>query len=117
MPRTRNYIKELLWTVFGRSRGGVTRLRMISAIRHRPLNTNQLANELGINYRAIMHHVGVLERNNLIKRDGNRFGAKLLVSGLMEVHMELLEEILRHLQKRKSIELSLDYSKYNNIVK
>ncbi len=116
MPRTRNYIKEILWTIFGRSRGGITRLRMISIIRRRPLNTNQLANELGIDRRAILHHVDVLERNNLIKRDGNRFGAKLLVSGLMEVHMELLEEILRNLQKRKSIELSLNCSRQNNIV-
>lgn len=111
MSRTHNYIRELLWDTFGRSRGGMTRLKMITAIRIRPLNANQLANELGINYRAISHHVEVLERSNLIRREGQKFGAKILVSNLMEVHMEFLEEILRHIQGRRDIQIGQNYSR------
>lgn len=109
MPRTRNYIKELLWTIFGRSRGGVTRLKLVSIICNKPLNTNQLANKLGIDRRAVLHHVDVLERNNLIRREGRRFGAKIFVSSLMEVHMELLAEILRCVQKRNRIEITMNH--------
>lgn len=112
MPRTKNHRKELFWNIFGRSRGGITRLRMISVIRKKPLNRNELANELGIDYRAILHHVDLLERNNLITREDRRFGAKILISNLMEAHIELLEEILRHIQKRE-VHTCLDRAKGN----
>ena len=42
------YAKRLLWFVFAGSKGGLNRIRLISAIRKTPLNTNQLAKELGL---------------------------------------------------------------------
>jgi len=40
------HTKRLLWFVFAGSRGGLNRLRIISTIKQKPLNTNQLAKEL-----------------------------------------------------------------------
>ena len=36
--------RRLLWFVFAGSRGGLNRLRIISALKDKPMNTNQLAN-------------------------------------------------------------------------
>ena len=40
--------KRLLWFVFAGSRGGLNRLRIIAALKEKPLNTNQLAKELNL---------------------------------------------------------------------
>ena len=62
MP-TDPHAKRLLWFVFMGSKGGLNRIRLISVIRKNPLNANQLAKEMGLDYKAIQHHIGVLEKN------------------------------------------------------
>ena len=47
--------KRLLWFVFAASRGGLNRLKIISKLKENPLNINQLAKELGLDYKAIQH--------------------------------------------------------------
>ncbi len=93
------YAKRLLYFVFMGSRGGVNRARIISAIRRRPLNANQLAKDLGLDYKAIQHHIGVLEKNNLVTRVGERYGATYFVSTFLEVNMESFDEIAHKLEK------------------
>nr|NIQ15804.1 ArsR family transcriptional regulator [Candidatus Dadabacteria bacterium] len=66
--------RRLLWFIFAGSRGGLNRLRIISALKDKPMNTNQLANELGLDYKAIQHHIKVLEKNNLISKEGEKYG-------------------------------------------
>ncbi len=95
------YAKRLLWFVFMGSKGGMNRIRLISAIRRCPLNANQLAKELGLDYKAIQHHIGVLEKNNLITRVGEKYGATYFVSTFLEVNMESFDEIVTKLEKSK----------------
>ena len=47
--------KRLLWFVFAGSRGDKS-LKIISKVRENPYNINQLAQELGLDYKAIQHH-------------------------------------------------------------
>ena len=70
--------RRLLWFVFAGSRGGLNRLRIISTLKDKPMNTNQLANELGLDYKAIQHHIHVLEKNNLISKEGEKYGVTFL---------------------------------------
>jgi len=65
-----HYVKRLMWFVFTGSRGGLNRLKIISVIKEKPLNTNQLAKELGLDYKAIQHHIRILEKNNLVTSVG-----------------------------------------------
>ena len=76
-------------------------MRLISAIRKTPLNTNQLAKELGLDYKAIQHHVNVLEKNNLITRVGDKYGATFFISTFLEVNLETFDEIAMKLEKSK----------------
>ena len=52
--------KRLLWFVFAGTRGGLNRMKLILALKNQPLNANQLAKELGLDYKAIQHHIKVL---------------------------------------------------------
>ncbi len=93
------YIKRLLWFVFMGSKGGLNRIRLISLIRDRPLNANQLAKEMNLDYKAIQHHIGVLEKNNMITRVGDKYGAVFFLSTFLEVNLEAFDEIVRKLEK------------------
>jgi predicted transcriptional regulator len=93
--------RRLLWFVFAGSRGGLNRLKIISQLKNNPLNTNQLANQLGLDYKAIQHHIRVLEKNNLITKVGEKYGITYFISTFLEVNMETIEEIERKLDKSK----------------
>ncbi|MEJ2260697.1 MAG: winged helix-turn-helix domain-containing protein [Nitrosopumilaceae archaeon] len=93
--------KRLLWFIFAGSRGGLNRLRIISTLKERPLNTNQLAKALGLDYKAIQHHIKILEKNNLITRMGEKYGVTYFISTYLEVNMETFEEIANKLDKSK----------------
>jgi len=94
-------VKRLFWFVFAGSRGGLNRLKIISQLRKNPFNTNQLANELGLDYKAIQHHIRVLEKNNLITRVGEKYAVTYFISTFLEVNMETFEKIEGELDKSK----------------
>jgi predicted transcriptional regulator len=93
--------KRLLWFVFSGSRGGLNRLKIISKIKQNPFNINQLAKELSLDYKAIQHHIRVLEKNNLVSKVGEKYGVTYFVSTFLEVNMRIFEEIEEKLDKSK----------------
>ena len=95
------HARRLLWFVFAGSRGGLNRLRIISALKEKPMNTNQLATELSLDYKAIQHHINVLKKNNLITKEGEKYGITFFISTFLEVNMETFDEIANKLEKSK----------------
>ena len=93
--------KRLLWFIFAGSRGGLNRFRIISSLKETPLNINQLAKLLGLDYKAIQHHIKILEKNNLITKMGEKYGITYFISTFLEVNMETFEEIATKLDKSK----------------
>ena len=94
-------LKRLLWFLFAGSRGGLNRLRLVTTIKEKPLNANQLAKELKLDYKAIQHHINVLEKNNIITKAGEKYGVTYFISPFLEVNMETFEEIVSKLDKSK----------------
>lgn len=94
-------VKRLLWYVFAGSRGGLNRLKIILSIKENPQNINQLAKNLGLDYKAIQHHIRILEKNNLITSIGEKYGIAYFISTFLEVNMEAFEEIAKKLEKSK----------------
>ena len=90
--------KKLFCLLFVGSRGSDTRIRIISVLRKRPSNRNQLATELGIDYKGIQHHIKILEGNNLVKKIGNHYGSMYYVSTLFENSEDVFDEIVDRLQ-------------------
>src|SRR3970282_3016694 len=95
------YAKRLLWFVFAGSRGGLNRLKLVSVLKNTPLNANQLAKELGLDYKAIQHHIRVLEKKNIITTIGEKYGVTYFISTFLEVNMETFNELVQKLEKSK----------------
>ncbi|QLH09637.1 ArsR/SmtB family transcription factor [Candidatus Nitrosotenuis sp. DW1] len=95
------YAKRLLWFIFAGSRGGLNRLRLVSILKNTPLNANQLAKEMGLDYKAIQHHMRVLEKNNIVTKVGEKYNVTYFISNFLEANMESFNEIIGKLEKGK----------------
>ena len=93
--------KRLLWFVFAGSRGGFNRLRLVRIIKEKPLNANQLAKELKLDYKAIQHHIKVLEKNNIVTKVGEKYNVTYFISTFLEVNIDTFNEIAEKLDKSK----------------
>ncbi len=91
-------IIKLFWLLFVGSRGAKNRIRIMSALRKRPSNRNQLSTEFGIDYKAIQHHLKVLEGNNLVRKIGNHYGVTYYVSALFKNNELVFDEIVDRLR-------------------
>ncbi len=91
--------KTVFWFHFVGSRGATNRIRIMSALRKRPSNRNQLATELDLDYKAIQHHLKVLEKNNLVIKTGNHYGEIYCVSALFDNSEFVFDEIVATLNK------------------
>ncbi len=95
------HAKNLLWMVFANSRGGHNRIKLVLTLKKSSLNAHQLAKELRLNYRAIQHHLNVLEKNNLVSHVGEKYGITYFISTFLEVNMEVFDEIVAGLFREK----------------
>jgi len=93
-------LKYLLGWLIAGTRGGMTRARIIKALQETPQNANQLAILLGMDYKTIRHHLGVLEKNKIITSVGDKYGATYFLSQVMEDNYGLFEEILNKIWKK-----------------
>lgn len=85
--------KRLLWYLFAGSRGGSTRIKIIELLKAHPYNINQLAEALKLDYKAIQHHIQVLERNNMISKAGEKYGVLYFLSEYLDVNMNAFDQI------------------------
>jgi len=100
MSGTARPLKYLLGWLIAGTRGGVSRAKIIQVLHDTPQNANQLANLLGLDYRTIRHHLGVLEKNRIITSTGEGYGITYFLSPAMEENYALFEEILKKIWKK-----------------
>lgn len=53
---------------------GINRAKIIDLLKEYPYNINQLAEALKLDYKAIQHHISVLEKNNIVSKIGEKYG-------------------------------------------
>lgn len=92
--------RKLLLYLFTGTKGGYTRLRIIMLLTERPFNTHQLSKELGLDYKAIQHHMRVLEKNNLVIKVGEKYGAMFHLSNFLEINIRALDEAIEKLERK-----------------
>jgi len=86
-------LRRTLWFLLGGKRGGVNRARIIRSIREKPSNINQMAGELGLDYKAVQHHLRVLVESSLVVASGDKYGAVYTLSPWFEAHIEAFDTI------------------------
>ncbi len=92
--------RKLLLYLFTSTRGGFTRLRIIMHLLDQPYNTHQLSKELDLDYKAIQHHMKVLEKNNMVSKIGEKYGAIFHLSTFLEININALDEAIEKLDKK-----------------
>ena len=95
--------KRLLWFLFAGSRGGENRIRIIELLKSQPYNMNQLAEALELDYKAVQHHVGVLEKNNMVTRAGEKYGVLYFISNYLEANIEAYNEIRTTIDRKTKL--------------
>lgn len=86
-------MRRVLWWLIGGSRGGRNRLRIIWTLAETPMNTNQLAEELDLDYKTTQHHLELLRENHVLMTMGDGYGEMYFLTDRMEQHLDALEEI------------------------
>lgn len=92
--------RKLLLYLFTSTRGGFTRLRIIMHLLDQPYNTHQLAQELDLDYKAVQHHMKVLEKNNMVSKIGEKYGAIFHLSNFLEMNISALDEAIVKLDRK-----------------
>ncbi|ELZ82714.1 putative transcriptional regulator [Haloferax elongans ATCC BAA-1513] len=83
----------MLWWLIGGARGGKNRLRIVRTLSDTPMNANQLADELDLNYKTVRHHLELLEENGVLTTMGDGYGKTYFLSDRMEQNLDLLDTI------------------------
>jgi len=98
----KKYLRRLLWYLLGGTRGGPTRAEILKTLRERPMNANQLAENLAVDYKTIQHHLRVLEENGLTApSEKGAYGAMIFLTPKMEEALPFLEEIWSKIGRTK----------------
>ena len=94
-------MKNLLWYLIAGTRGGETRGKIIELLNKNPSNANKLSEMLNLDYKTIRHHIGVLEKNNIITavNKGN-YGAVYFLSEIMKANLNIFNEIWARFGKK-----------------
>ena len=100
LRKTDKQTRKLLLYLFTSTRGGFTRLRIIMCLLEQPYNTHQLAQELDLDYKAVQHHMKVLEKNNMVSKIGEKYGAIFHLSNFLEFNISALDEAIEKLDRK-----------------
>ena len=92
--------RKLLLYLFTGTKGGYTRLKVIMNLEAKPSNTHQLSLVLGLDYKAVQHHMRVLEKNNLVTKVGEKYGAIFHLSNFLELNIGALGEVIDRLERK-----------------
>ncbi len=86
-------MRKVLWWLIGGARGGSNRFRIIRTLEREPMNANQLASALDLDYKTIRHHLDLLTENDVVEPVGDGYGDVYFLTDRMESNMDVLETI------------------------
>jgi DNA-binding transcriptional ArsR family regulator len=93
--------KRVLWYLIASSRGGINRAKIIDLLNSRPANANQIASELKLDYKTVLHHLKVLTENGMIVTENKEtYGATYFLTPMMEKNYPSFQEILARIGKK-----------------
>lgn len=87
-------LRRVLWWLIGSSRGGENRLRIIHAIQQQPRNTNQLSEDLDLNYKTVEHHLERLVEHRVLLANGDGYGTMYFLSDRLEENLDVLDDVV-----------------------
>jgi len=92
--------KMILWFIISGTKGGINRAKILNLIKINPMNANQIATELNLDYKTIVHHVKILSKNELVVKSEKEYGANYQLSQIVKDNSVVLEEIIKKIGTR-----------------
>ena len=87
--------KRALWYFIGSTRGGVNRAKILELLYSKPANAHQIAKELNLDYKTVVHHLTILTYNGLVIIDKeDSYGATYFLTPIMEDNYPSFIELL-----------------------
>ena len=87
-------MRKVLWWLIGGARGGRNRFRIIRTLEREPMNANQLASTLDLDYKTVRHHLDLLTENDVLEPVGDGYGDVYFLTDRMEVNLDVLDDIV-----------------------
>ncbi len=87
---------DILLHLIAGTRGGPTRLQILSALDSSPLNANQLTTLLRLDYKTVRHHLEVLLENGLISvSKEKKYGELYHISGYAKERLKAFANVVK----------------------
>jgi len=91
-------MEKALWYLLAGTRGAKNRARIIRVLDERPRNANQIAEELGVDYNPVRHHLDMLVDHDVVETGGDDYGKLYFLTDRFEHHREQYEEITERME-------------------
>ena len=75
-------MKRLLFWLLQGTRGGPTRISLLSILAEKPMNLRQLSLSAGLDYKTVEHHVALLMKNSVLECSGNGYGKVYFITDI-----------------------------------
>jgi predicted transcriptional regulator len=90
-------MEKALWYLLTATRGGENRARIIRALSEKPMNANELAEELDLGYKTIRHHLELLVDHDVLEPGGSDYAKLYFITDRFEHHRETFETIMERI--------------------
>lgn len=94
------YVNDIFSAVFTGMSGRYTRLRILCLIIENPINSMQIAKQLNLDYKTIKHNLKILEKNNLVIREGEGYGDLFFPSEIILSNLPTLYTVIRKVEAK-----------------
>lgn len=94
-------MKRLLYWLLQGTRGGPTRINLLSILEKKPMNLRQLSLASGLDYKTVEHHVRLLCENSILEVSGDGYGKIYFISESVSMENGFKEILKGGLNARK----------------
>jgi DNA-binding transcriptional ArsR family regulator len=88
--------KKLLWWIFGVTKGGVVRAKIVKILHERPSNANQIAQKLKMDYTTVRYHLNILLKHGIVETSEHTY---IVMYFLTDKMLEHWDEFLKIYEK------------------
>ena len=92
-------MEKALWYLLTATRGGANRARIIDALSERPMNANELAQELDVGYKTIRHHVELLEEHDVVESGDEKYAKLYFLTDRFDTYRDTFERIVEQMDE------------------
>jgi DNA-binding transcriptional ArsR family regulator len=93
--------KIIVWLIIAGSKATHNRIKIISLLREKPLNTNQISGLLQLDYKVVERHLDILVRNKMLERIGRKYGILYFPSSTLNENLHIYDELIAKIELGK----------------